>query len=242
MRSPGSCYPRGVSSSLLTGFLGIALGMRHAVEPDHLAAVSTLATEQRTAKAGLWLGALWGVGHSASLLVVGGSLALLGAQMPERLAVGFEVAVALMIVLLGLRALRRSYLEGRAGSDTTHRHGTLEHTHAAPEDHLHVRSWTFATRPLLVGVMHGLAGSGALTALVVAELPTVGARLAYIALFGAGSVVGMAFLTGLAGLPLMRLARTPRVATGLLSVAGLLSVGIGLWWGVVSVQHLLALG
>lgn len=230
-----------MSSTFLTGVLGIALGMRHAVEPDHLAAVSTLATEQHTPRAGLWVGALWGLGHSFSLLLVGGSLALVGAQMPQRVAVGLEVAVAGMIILLGLRALRRSWLEGRAGSVSTHRHGAVEHTHPAADEHVHVRSWTFATRPLLVGVMHGLAGSGALTALVVAELPTTSARLGYIAVFGAGSVVGMALLTGLAGVPLMRLARSPRVAAGLLTVAGLLSVGVGLWWGAVSVRQLMAL-
>lgn len=241
MHFPAACYPFLVSSSLVTGLLGIAFGMRHAVEPDHLAAVSTLATEQKNARAGLWVGALWGLGHSLSLLVVGGTLALVGEQMPERVAAGFELLVAVMIVGLGLRALHRSYLEGRVGSPSTHTHGGVEHTHEAPVEHVHVRSWTFATRPLLVGVLHGLAGSGALTALVVAELPTAGERLGYIALFGAGSVVGMALLTGLAGVPLMRLARAPRVAAGLLAVAGLLSVGVGLWWGVASMQHLLSL-
>ncbi|MBL8920347.1 MAG: hypothetical protein JNJ54_15880 [Myxococcaceae bacterium] len=230
-----------MSSTVLTGLLGVALGMRHAVEPDHLAAVSTLATEQHTPRAGLWIGALWGLGHSLSLLLVGGSLALLGAQMPERVAVGFELAVACMIVALGVRALRRSWLEGRSGTTAVHRHGVVEHAHPAPGAHVHLRSWTFATRPLLVGVMHGLAGSGALTALVVAELPTVSARLGYIVVFGFGSVVGMALLTGLAGLPLMRLARSPRVAVGLLSMAGVLSVSVGLWWGVASVRQLLAL-
>jgi hypothetical protein len=90
----------------------------------------------------------------------------------------------------------------------------------------------------LVGVVHGLAGSGALTALVLAELPSSSERLAYIVLFGGGSVVGMALLTGLAGVPLMRLARVPRVAAGLLAVAGALSVAVGGWWGAVSVERL----
>jgi hypothetical protein len=227
-----------VSSSLLTGLLGVALGMRHAVEPDHLAAVSTLATEQKNARAGLALGALWGLGHTLSLLVVGGGLALLEAQMPPWVAALFELLVAVMIVVLGVRAVRRSFIEGRAGRASTHTHGDVEHTHAAPVEHVHLRSWTFATRPLLVGLLHGLAGSGAITALVLAELPTAGARLGYIALFGSGSVVGMALLTGLAGVPLMRLARTPRVATGLLAVAGLVSITVGLWWGATSVAHL----
>ncbi|MBE2253248.1 MAG: hypothetical protein IAE78_27200 [Myxococcus sp.] len=227
-----------MSPSFVTGLLGIALGMRHALEPDHLAAVSTLASEQRTVRAGLWLGALWGVGHSASLLLVGGGLALLGAQMPPRVGAGFELLVAAMIVFLGVKAVRRSLLEGSLGAVATHQHGALEHTHPAPAEHVHLRSWTFATRPLLVGLMHGLAGSGALTALVLAELEGVTARLGYIALFGAGSIVGMSLLTGLAGLPLMKLARAPRVAAGLLASAGLLSIGVGLWWGLSSAQQL----
>jgi hypothetical protein len=231
---------RDVSSSLLTGLLGVALGMRHAVEPDHLAAVSTLATEQRNARAGLLLGALWGVGHTLSLLLVGGTLAVLEAQMPERVAALLELLVAIVVVALGVRALRTSLAEGRAGAPSTHRHGAVEHTHAAPREHLHLCSWTFATRPLLVGLLHGLAGSGALTALVLAELPTTASRLGYIALFGAGSVLGMALLTGAAGVPLVRLARSPRLATGLLGVAGALSIIVGLCWGAASVAQLAA--
>ncbi|MCA2980086.1 MAG: hypothetical protein INH37_17560, partial [Myxococcaceae bacterium] len=111
---------------------------------------------------------------------------------------------------------------------------------AAPREHLHLCSWTFATRPLLVGLLHGLAGSGALTALVLAELPTTASRLGYIALFGAGSVLGMALLTGAAGVPLVRLARSPRLATGLLGVAGALSIIVGLCWGAASVAQLAA--
>lgn len=228
-------------TSLLPSLVGLALGMRHALEPDHLAAVSTLASEERGGtRAGLKLGLYWGLGHTLSLLVVGGSLAALGAQMPARLESGFELLVAVMVVTLGLRAVRRAVKEGREGFEHTHEHGPLTHTHAAPSEHLHVSRWTLATRPLLIGVMHGLAGSGALTALVLAELPTPMARLTYIALFGAGSIVGMGLLTGLAGVPLMRLAKAPKLAAGLLLVTGVLSTGIGAWWGVGSLQQLLA--
>jgi high-affinity nickel permease len=215
------------------------LGMRHALEPDHLAAVSTLASEERGGlKASLRLGAFWGLGHTLALLLVGGSLAVLGAQMPARLGFAFELLVALMICTLGVRAMMRAVAEGRAGSEHTHAHGGLTHTHAAPSEHLHLSRWTLATRPLLIGLMHGLAGSGALTALVMAELPTAGARLSYIALFGAGSVVGMSLLTGLAGVPMMKLAREPRLAAGLLLFTGFMSTGIGAWWGWGAVQNL----
>jgi hypothetical protein len=221
-------------TSLVPGLLGVALGVRHALEPDHLAAVSTLATEQKSARAGLLLGAWWGLGHTASLLVVGGGLALLEAQMPARLGLALEALVGVMVVALGLRALRRAVTEGRTGVVTTHAHFGEVHTHAGPDEHLHLRGGTLATRPLLIGVVHGLAGSGALTALVLAELPTAAARLGYIALFGLGSVAGMALLTGLAGLPLRKVAEAPRVAAALLGVAGVLSVGVGGFWAVMS--------
>lgn len=219
-------------SSLFTSLLGLSLGMRHALEPDHLAAVSTLATEHKGAKAGLWLGAWWGIGHSVSLLMVGGALALFEAKMPERLALIFELLVAVMVVGLGLRAIARSLREGRAGAVQAHAHGSVVHAHSMPGAHVHLLSSTFATRPLIIGVMHGLAGSGALTALVLAELPSSAARLTYIAVFGAGSVLGMALLSGLAGFPLRRLARSPRLASLLLGVTGSVSAVIGVWWGV----------
>jgi len=227
-------------SSLLTSLLGLSIGMRHALEPDHLAAVSTLATEHKSARAGLWLGVLWGVGHSLSLFIVGGGLALLEAQMPAQLALVFELLVAAMILGLGLRAMVRSVREGRSGVWSTHRHGQTTHSHSMPGAHLHLRSWTFATRPLIIGVVHGLAGSGALTALVLAELPSISARLLYIVVFGAGSIAGMALLTGLAGLPLMRVARSPRLASMLLGVTGCVSSLVGLWWGFDSGARLLA--
>lgn len=223
---------------LLPSLVGLALGMRHALEPDHLAAVSTLATEDRGARAGFRLGAFWGLGHTLSLLVVGGSLAVLGAQMPERVATAFELAVAVMVMSLGVRAVMKAVRDGRLGAEHAHSHGALAHVHAAPTSHVHVSRWTLSTRPLLIGLMHGLAGSGALTALVLAELPTAAARISYIVLFGAGSVVGMAMLTGLAGVPLMKLARSPRAMAALLLVTGMVSVVVGAWWGVESVSRL----
>lgn len=222
-------------TSIIPALLGLTLGMRHALEPDHLAAVSTLASEERGGtRATLKLGAWWGLGHTLSLLVVGGSLAMLGETMPPALERAFELAVAAMVVLLGLRAVLRAIAEGRLGQVHTHAHGPFTHRHAAPDAHLHVSRWTVATRPLLIGVMHGLAGSGALTALVLAELPTAVDRLSYIALFGAGSIAGMALLTGLAGVPMMKVAKAPRLATGLLLSTGVVSMAVGLWWGAAA--------
>lgn len=226
-------------SSLLPGLLGVALGMRHALEPDHLAAVSTLASDERGgARASVRLGLSWGLGHTLSLLIVGGSLSLLGAHMPRSVELWLELAVAVMVVGLGIRAVTRAFREGKQGDEHTHAHGGVTHTHTAPSSHLHLSRWTVATRPLLIGLLHGLAGSGALTALVLAELPSIGARLTYIVLFGVGSIAGMGLLTGLAGVPVMRLARSPRLAAAVLLVAGVISVGVGAWWGFSSAHEL----
>lgn len=221
--------------------LGVALGMRHALEPDHLAAVSTLTSQQKSARAGLVLGVFWGLGHSLSLLLVGGTLALLETHLPARLENGFEVLVSLMIIFLGARALRQAVREGRSGVVHSHEHGGVAHTHPAPTEHLHVSKATLATRPLLIGLVHGLAGSGALTVIVLSELHSAAERLSYIFLFGSGSIIGMGLLTGLVGVPLSRAARNPRLATGLLMVTGVISLSIGAWWGVTSISRLFGL-
>ncbi len=218
--------------------VGLLLGARHALEPDHLAAVTALSGEKRGIGARLLLGASWGVGHSLTLLLVGGGLALFEAKMPERLGQGLELLVGLMILALGARALRRAFLEGRAGDAHLHAHGGYTHAHPAPPAHLHLSRWTLATRPLLVGMVHGLAGSGALTAMVLVELHGTWNRLGYILLFGLGSVVGMGLLTALAGWPLERLGARRRWAAGLTAATGALAVGLGGWWAVRSAAGL----
>ena len=213
-----------------SGF-GSLLGMRHALEPDHLAAVSTLVgREHRGYKAAL-LGACWGVGHTVALLAAGVTLALLRAEMPERLAILFEGAVAVMLIGLGLRAIAQAARLGSIGPAHLHRHHWIVHQHSGAPAHLHIGAWTFARRPLIIGAVHGLAGSGALTALVLTTLPSTAARLAYTALFGLGSTIGMAALSGLLGWPLARLGAHENVARGVSLVVGCMSTTLGIVWG-----------
>jgi ABC-type nickel/cobalt efflux system permease component RcnA len=211
--------------------LGLLRGMQHAMEPDHLAAVSTMATERPSVRSGLALGLFWGLGHSMALLLVGVVLAMLQKQLPPSIADLLEFGVALMLVLLGIRSIRRSLVSGRSGEVRSHAHFEHHHEHAGPARHLHLGRWTFATRPLLIGIVHGLAGSGALTALVVSSLSSTFSRLAYIAVFGLGSVGGMALLTGFAGWPMGRIGRSPRAAAILAGLTGAISVILGLIWG-----------
>ena len=218
--------------------LGSLLGMRHALEPDHLAAVSTLVTGERSSYKAALLGACWGVGHTLSLVILGTGLVLLRAEMPAPLADGFEFCVALMLVGLGLRAIYLAARQGPAGPVHAHQHGSRVHVHSGVPAHIHIGTWTLARRPLFVGAIHGLAGSGALTALVVTTLPSTTARLIYMALFGLGSTLGMAALSGLLGWPLARVGSHRAVARGVSMAVGCVSTLLGLAWGYPLVARL----
>src|SRR6516164_5655094 len=214
--------------------LGSLLGMRHALEPDHLTAVSTLVTTvpgERGRYRAAMLGAFWGLGHTLSLVVVGAVLIVLRTEMPARVSDVFELFVAIMLVALGVRAIALAGRQGPVGPAHTHHHGQVVHRHAGARPHVHVGKWTLARRPLLVGAVHGLAGSGALTALVLATLTSTAARITYMTLFGFGSTLGMAVLSGLLGWPLARIGANRTVARGLSVVVGCVSIGLGLFWG-----------
>src|SRR5205814_1966843 len=163
---------------------------------------------------GSLLGVCWGVGHTVSLVAAGGVLVLLRAEMPAAVADLFELAVAVMLIGLGMRAVYLAARQGTAGPVHAHHHGSRMHVHPGAPAHIHIGAWTLARRPLLVGAVHGPAGSGALTALVLATLPTTGARLTYMALFRIGSTLGMAALSGLRGWPLARAGHHRALARG----------------------------
>ena len=210
--------------------LGSLLGMRHALEPDHLAAVSTLVTGERSTARAAWMGACWGVGHTLTLMAAGAVLVGLRAEMPAVASDAFELGVVLLLVGFGVRAI---YLGARRSALNP------SHLHARDGAPVDFDRWTLARRPLLVGAVHGLAGSGALTALVVATLPTTAARLTYLALFGIGSIVGMATLSGLLGWPIARWG-SHRSAERLVSLAvGVVSTALGLLWGYPLVARFL---
>lgn len=225
---------------ILTGSgFGSLLGMRHALEPDHLAAVSTLVSRERSGYKAALLGAWWGLGHTLSLVVVGTVLILLREEMPARAVVLFECLVAIMLVGLGTRAIIDAARPPHSSPARAHRHLLIAHQHFGGPAHVHIGSWTFARRPLLIGAVHGLAGSGALTALVLATLPSTTARLAYMALFGLGSTIGMAALSGVLGWPLARLGTRLHVARALSLIVGCLSAGLGVVWGYPLLRELL---
>jgi hypothetical protein len=220
----------GESVTLLLGLVfGLLQGLRHAFEPDHVVAISTMISEQRTMRYRVAYAAAWGVGHAAMLIVVGAILMLLRAELPARLDAGFELAVSLMLIGLGLRAVRQAVRQAtsdRAVQPRTHGFRSL-------------RGWR-SIGPLAMGMVHGLAGSGALTALVVARLPSPLVGVLFMALFGAGATLGMSLLAGLVGMPLARLLGTRWGMPAILGATGSLSLVLGLLWVAPAAVRLIA--
>ncbi len=187
-------------SSLLV--VGILLGVRHALDPDHLASVATISTSSRTLSDGLKQGVAWGIGHTVTLLLFGGAALVLGLAVPEDL---LEFAVGVMLILLGADVLRRIMKERIHVHRHDHRDGASHlhaHSHAQVDRHEHSHSPVIPLRALIVGLMHGLAGSAALVLLTVAAGPSIASGIVYIIVFGIGSILGMALLSVVIALPL----------------------------------------
>lgn len=220
----------GMEAVMTTWMLGLVSGMRHAFEPDHVAAMSTLVAEGHGGRRTAWLGAWWGLGHTAALLGVGLALGLLRAELSEGTEQALEAAVGVMLLALGARAIRRGLREMRDGPDAWHAHHGHAHHHPMAGRHLHLAGWALSPRSFAVGLVHGVAGSGALVALAMSELATLPSRLLYVALFGLGSVFAMAALSGLAGWQLAQVAARRGVHAGLQVMAGLLALVVGVIW------------
>ncbi len=235
----------GSYSILSVLLLGSIFGLKHATEADHVVAVSTMVSEHRSIlRAGL-VGGMWGVGHTISLVVVGILVLALRVTIPESVASVLEFCVALMIVGLGVSVLVRALRLRRVAHTHEHTHENLAHSHI----HFHRRDTQHATasgdsipshthpvssvgiKPVLVGAMHGLAGSGALTVLALTQIESIALGLLYLAVFGFGSILGMLLMSGLVGLPFALSARRlTGVNYGLQALAGVASIAFGLWY------------
>jgi ABC-type nickel/cobalt efflux system permease component RcnA len=230
--------------------LGFVFGLKHATEVDHIVAVSAVVSEQRKLARSILVGALWGVGHTASLVVAGVLVLALRVAISERVADWLEFGVALMIIGLGASALARSLLLRRRADAHIHRHRHGDgpshvHVHfhergtehaapvapaAPPAVHTHALA-RVGFKPLVVGAAHGLAGSAALTLLVLAQIDSAALGLVYLLVFGLGSICGMMLMSALIGLPFALAARrVSGLHYGLQTVAGAVSIVFGLWY------------
>lgn len=230
--------------------LGFVLGLKHALDADHLIAVATILSERRGIFRSSVVGLLWGLGHTAALLVVGCGVVALHLQIPERVALGMEFAVAAMLIALGAAVLWKLWR-----GETLHVHVHAHHgrTHIHPHTHAwmhahdhsdnasHHHSWAERIveracahvadnkRSLLVGMVHGVAGSAALMLIVLATIPSPVVGLMYIAVFGLGSVGGMVAMSTLVGMPLTAVTKGAGGAQKIFrAIAGSVSVIFGL--------------
>ena len=215
--------------------LGFLLGMQHALEADHIAAVSSIAARRTDVGDIVRHGLTWGLGHTLTLFVFGGAAILLGHVISEGLARPLETAVGIMLVGLGANVLwqlwrdRVHFHQHGHGDGTKHIHVHSHRNGAAPHERsAHAHQHGFRWRSLLVGLMHGMAGSAALLILTVSQVASPGYGMLYVALFGIGSMLGMGALSTVIAVPLAASARWLTWANrAIQGVVGIITIGIG---------------
>ena len=220
--------------------LGLILGLKHSIEPDHVVAVSTIVNEYRNPLRAFWVGISWGLGHTTTLFLVGIAIISLRLTIPDSLALFLEFAVGIMLVGLGAQVIynyrKKEIHQHEHGHELdAHRHF---HSHQTDPEHSPVHHpFKAMGKPFLrkksyfIGTVHGLAGSAALTLLVLTYIESPLAGLAYIAVFGLGSVLSMGIMTIVISLPFVLSAnRLPNLNSFIQTGVGALSILIGVFW------------
>ena len=165
--------------------LGFLLGMRHATDSDHVVAVTTIVSQQRRVSSAALTGISWGIGHSITLLIVGATIVLFGVVIPERLGMSLEFCVALMLVLLGLLNL-----------------GGFRRSQNEADEHSHRHGFYLRFRPVVVGAVHGLAGSAAVALLILPAIREPLWAILYLLIFAVGTIAGMMLITAIIAVPI----------------------------------------
>lgn len=220
-------------------FFGFLLGVKHALDADHVVAVTTIVSRSRSILRAVVAGLSWGIGHTVALFAAGFVVLVFRLTIPDKLSLSMEFAVGIILVLLGVPLVKqlvkmRSHVHLHKHEDKNHMHG---HTHGDTQEHDH----QYIRRPLLVGMAHGLAGSGALTILVLGSMSSVTQGLIFLLLFGVGSILSMLLVSGLIGFSFRLTAgRSTRLSMWVQGAAGLISVALGLFvmWKTVFVGGL----
>jgi len=216
--------------------LGFLLGMQHALEADHIAAVSSIAARRSHVADIVKHGLTWGLGHTLTLFVFAGAAILLGHAIPETIARPMETAIGVMLIGLGVHVLWRLWRDRvhfhkhGHGDGTVHFHAHSHGGETAPHVRIaHAHEHGFRWRTLLIGLMHGMAGSAALLVLAVSQASSPAVGLGYVALFGIGSMIGMGALSMVIAVPLAVSARWLTWANrGLQGAVGLATIAIGI--------------
>jgi len=234
-------------------FLGFVLGLQHATDPDHVVAVATIVTRERRFADGALIGTLWGLGHTLTLAAAGAAIVALGLTPGPAVGTGLELVVAGMLIVLGVWRLRDAargldavpaeHLRAdhdHGGAEAVHSHphahgsGAHRHPHVHPSRRL-LAAWRdgrLPLRALVVGAVHGMAGSAAVSLLVLATLRSVAGAVLYLAVFGLGTIVGMTVLTAAMAYPISLALRVQRARRLLAIGAGVGSIGFGIAYAI----------
>lgn len=226
--------------------LGFLLGLKHATDADHVVAVTTIVSKQKKLRNAAMVGAAWGIGHTFMIVIVGIAIIIFHLSIPEKLQLFFEFTVAIVLIALGianLTGIMGAILQKLSGS---HRHSHSHesspghmHSHAATGEPAHAHHETIAVlgfapliRPLIIGVIHGLAGSAAVTLLILGSITDERMAIIYLGIFGLGTVTGMMLITTALGLPIIaggkKFQRFDRIVT---RIAGCMSIAYGIYFG-----------
>lgn len=231
--------------------LGLVTGLRHSMEADHVAAVlSVVASNHKNIKRASMLGAIWGLGHTTSLFIAGLLVLLLAVNITETVSNRLEFAVGIMLLFLGVTTLTGwsigKFLKGLRHQKSSSSHKHIHHHHqdnvVHSHGHVHDAEHRHRHKSLIVGMVHGMAGSGALLLIVLSTINSIPLGLAYIAIFGAGSIGGMAGISTLMGIPFVKLANSAKVSLLLRYAAAIttLAIGAGMMYDLVWIDQIFA--
>ncbi|MBS4178964.1 sulfite exporter TauE/SafE family protein [Lederbergia citrea] len=210
-------------------FLGFVLGIKHAIEPDHVIAVSTIASQSKKLSRASLAGVFWGIGHTATLFIVGIILILMKDEIPLKWELSLEFIVGIMLVYLGITTIISFKNIHRHKHDEVPHHYLHSHKHSGQHEHQHKKKVSY-TKSLLIGLVHGLAGSGAMVLLTMSTVKTVWEGAIYIVVFGMGTVVGMLFFTTIIGIPFALSAKKRSLNRPLAQLTGIISTVFGIYY------------
>ena len=203
--------------------LGFVLGLKHALDADHIVAVSTIVSQTKSLKKSSLAGAMWGVGHTTTLFLVGLVILIFKLAIPDKLALSFQFTAGVVLVVLGVDVLRKVIKE--KFHLHKHQHGDRVHTHLHPHKESPLHDHTH--KSFVVGTIHGLAGSAALMLLVLTAVKSIFQGLLYILIFGVGSIVGMLIVSGIIALPFLLSAKFDKINKIVKIFSGTISIVLG---------------
>jgi ABC-type nickel/cobalt efflux system permease component RcnA len=212
--------------------LGFVLGIKHAIEPDHVIAVSTIASQSKKLFRSTLAGVFWGIGHTATLFIIGVILILMKGEIPEKWAMSLEFLVGIMLVYLGLTTItsfKNIHVHQHEQDDDKHKH-VHSHSHDGQHLHKHQPRNVSYMKSLFIGLVHGLAGSGAMVLLTMSTVKNVWEAAIYILIFGVGTILGMLFFTTIIGIPFVFSAKKRVLNQTLSRLTGVISIVFGMYY------------